>query len=302
MSSGKNLLVVIAGPTASGKTALSIELAQYFKTEIINADARQIFQKTNIGTAKPSPEELQKVKHHLISHIPADGTYNAGMFEQDALGCTEEIFSHSKIAILCGGSGMYIQAVCHGFDALPEADDEIRKRLNQIFEEQGIVPLQEMLKEKDEVYYNRCDLKNSRRIIRALEVIISTGKKYSELRSGNSVNRDFKVLKFGMQTDRAQLYQRINERVLKMIDEGLQEEVMSLLPHKNSQSLNTVGYKEWIPFFEGKKNMEETIDAIQQNTRNYAKRQMTWFNKDKEIIWLPPDDTSAFIKIIKENL
>ena len=281
----KKNLIVIAGPTAVGKTEIAIILAQHFQTEIISADSRQFFREMNIGTAKPSQEELKRAKHHLINSISIHDEYNVGRYETDALKCLDDIFKSHDVAILCGGSGLYINAVCHGMDALPEKDIALREKLNALYGDFGIEALQEMLEMMDAEYYEKIDKSNSHRLIRAIEVCVLTGKKYSELRKKHSATRPFIAVKIGIEDEREKVYQSINERVDKMIADGLVDEAKSLYPFKHLNALQTVGYTELFDYFDNKNSLEEAINMIKQHTRNYAKRQWTWFRKAKEIRW-----------------
>lgn len=279
-------LIVLTGPTAVGKTKEAINLAKALNTEIISADSRQFYKELNIGVATPSKEELEEVKHHFIGHISIHNNYNVGLFEKDALERIELLFKTYETIVLTGGSGMYIDVVCNGMDSLPDVDIEIRNELNRIFKEEGISVLQEELREKDIEYYNIVDTKNHIRLIRALEVIRQTGKTFSFYRTNKKTQRDFQIFKFALQRERSELIERIDKRVDLMIESGLLEEAKEVYPYKNLSALNTVGYKESFKYFEGEISLENAIEDIKTNTRRYAKRQMTWFRKDKEYIWL----------------
>lgn len=288
----KKFLVIILGPTAAGKTALSVQVAKHFRTEIISADSRQFYRELEIGTAKPSATDLKSVRHHFINSLSIHQEYNAGMFEEDALKILNRIFQKNNIAVLTGGSGLYIDAVCRGFDKLPPADKTIRRKL----ENAGIETLRAMLKKLDEAHYKNADLLNPHRLIRAIEVCLLTGKKYSGLRKKKEKHeRNFSVIKTGLFIEREKLYQRINARVDEMMRNGLLEEARALLPYKDNNSLNTHGYKELFPYLEGKTNLETAVEKIKQDTRHYAKRQMTWFKRDKEIKWF---EASALTQVI----
>ncbi len=297
-----NFLIVILGPTAVGKTALAIEVAKAFGAEIISADSRQFFREMNIGTAKPTEAELKQVKHHFINSLSVTDDYNVGMFERDALNVLETIFLKNKIAVMAGGSGLYINAICSGFDPLPVADKELREEMSQVYRDVGIETLQARLKKLDPEYYNKVDIKNPHRLIRAIEVCIKTGKKYSELLSGGKEQRKFETIKIGLELGRAELYERINKRVDEMMQNGLLEEVKSLAEHKHRNSLHTVGYKELFDFIEGKTDRNRAVELIKQNTRNYAKRQMTWFRKDKTITWFDPAGKEKILPFIKDKI
>ena len=298
----KKFLVVIAGPTASGKTVLAIEAALQFKTEIISADSRQFFREMNIGTAKPTDGQLSKVKHHFINFLSIHDSYDAGKYENDALNQLDRLFSKKDIVILTGGSGLYIDAVCNGFDRLPERDENLRKQLVEIFMRKGISALREKLKSLDEKYYTQVDLNNHQRLMRAIEVCVLTGKKYSELRHRKKTPRSFSVIKFGLEVERKILYDRINSRVEEMVNNGLIEEAKALYPFRKLNSLQTVGYKELFSFFEGRTSLEEAVYLIQRNTRRYAKRQLTWFRKDREITWLNSQSKKEIISWIERKV
>jgi tRNA dimethylallyltransferase len=281
-------LIVITGPTAIGKTKIAIELAQELQTEILSADSRQFFKEMSIGTAKPTPEELAIVPHHFINNLSIHEEYDAGRYEQESLDLLEKLFERKDSVILCGGSGMYIDAVCKGFDPLPEVDESERKKLMDLFETQGIIALQQLLLKHDPEHYNNVDLQNPHRLVRALEITLSTGIPYSSLRKGTGSKRNFRIIKFGLTTEREQLYTRINYRVDNMMEEGLTEEAHILYPFRHLNALQTVGYKELFEYEEGKHSLTAAIDLIKQNTRRFSKRQMTWFRRDESIIWLDP--------------
>ncbi|NCC18168.1 MAG: tRNA (adenosine(37)-N6)-dimethylallyltransferase MiaA [Bacteroidia bacterium] len=279
-------LIVLTGPTAVGKTKEAINLAKALNTEIISADSRQFYKELNIGVATPTEEELSEVTHHFIGHISIHNNYNVGLFEKDALERIELLFKTYDTIVLTGGSGMYIDVVCNGMDSLPNVDIEIRNELNRIFKEEGISVLQEELREKDIEYYNIVDTKNHIRLIRALEVIRQTGKTFSFYRTNKKTQRDFQIFKFALQRERSELIERIDKRVDLMIESGLLEEAKEVYPYKNLSALNTVGYKELFKYFDNQISFQQAIEDIKTNTRRYAKRQMTWFRKDKEYIWL----------------
>lgn len=281
-------LLVICGPTASGKTELAISKAKEFSTEIISADSRQFYKELTIGTAKPSEAQLKEVKHHFIDSHSITETFTAGKFETAALDLLDKLFRERDTVILVGGSGLYINAVVNGFDPMPEISEPVRKGLQELYEEQGITGLQELLKEKDPDYFAQVDLKNPQRLIRALEVSLS-GRPYSELRKGASGlrrERPFEVQKLAIDIPREKLYERIDARVDKMMKQGLLDEVKRLVDYKEHNALNTVGYSELFEFLEGKINLEEAVRLIKRNTRHYAKRQLTWFRRDEEIKWV----------------
>ncbi len=286
----KKKLFVIVGPTAVGKTALSIQLAKAFDTEIISADSRQFFKEMSIGTAKPTAIEMGTIKHHFIDSHSISEEYNVGKFETEAIQVLNTLFKTKDYAILVGGSGLYIDAVCNGLDELPEASAEIRQQLKLLFEEKGIAALQEQLKELDLNYYNQVDLNNPQRLMRALEVCLSTGKTYSEQRAGKTKKRNFTTIKIGLNTTREALYERINTRVDEMMHQGLLDEVKSLVLYQNKNALQTVGYKELFDYLENKTSLEQAIELIKQHTRNFAKRQLTWFKRDEQIQWFEPNE------------
>ncbi|MCF8233961.1 MAG: tRNA (adenosine(37)-N6)-dimethylallyltransferase MiaA [Bacteroidales bacterium] len=281
-------LVVITGPTAVGKTAAAIQISHELDTEIISADSRQFYREMNIGTAKPSREEMEKVPHHLIGHLSIHDYYNVSLFEQDVLAILDDLFKTKDHALLVGGSGLYIDAVCKGIDDLPDADPELRARLNEDFKRRGIESLREKLMELDPEYYREVDLANPKRLMRAIEVCLQTGKKYSELRKREKVGRGFNIIKIGLNLERQKLFEKINNRVDRMMEKGLLEEALALYPYKGLNALNTVGYKELFEYFDGRISLDQAVTDIKTNTRRYAKRQLTWFKKDKEIRWFLP--------------
>lgn len=283
-------LIVIAGPTASGKTAAAIKLAQHYKTAIISADSRQFYREMAIGTAKPNWLELAAAKHYFIDSHSVTEPFSVGDFEKQGLALLDELFQSHNIVILVGGSGLYIKALCEGFDDMPQADVTVREQLNTEFALKGIAALQDELKTADPAYYNEVDLQNPQRIIRALEVYRSTGKPFSSFRKSTINKRPFDTLKIGLDLPRAVLYDRINQRVDEMIKDGLVEEVKELMPYRSLNALNTVGYSEVFDYLDNKTDLKRAIELIKQNTRHFAKRQLTWFRKDKTIHWLKPDD------------
>src|ERR1035437_2530207 len=311
-------LIVILGPTAVGKTAAAIDIAKELGTEIISADSRQFFREMTIGTAKPNAEELKSVKHHFINSLSIQDEDNAGMFERDALKVLEKIYSKNNVAVMAGGSGLYINAVCNGFDDVPHADKEIRANIIEMYKHQGIEYLRDTLKKLDEEHYRKIDIKNPHRLIRAIEVCMVTGKKYSEMRKKDNSPptpkgekqpgsqekiRSFTTIKIGLEMEREKLYERINTRTDNMMREGLLEEVKALAPFRAGgvtlNSLQTVGYKELFNFIDGKHELNRAVELIKQNTRNFAKRQMTWWRKDKEIKWFNPDEKEKIMEYIK---
>jgi tRNA dimethylallyltransferase len=295
-------LIVICGPTAIGKTKFAIDLAKEFNAEIISADSRQFFTELSIGTAKPTSDELESATHHFVSNKSITEDYNASDYENEVLGFLNDYYKKNSVAIICGGSGMYINAVCDGFDTeVPTADPNIRLALNKKFEEEGIESLQIQLKELDPNFYNEVDLMNSKRLMRAIEVCIMTGKPYSNIRKGIKKQRPFQIIKIGLEMDRQKLYKRINLRVDNMMTEGLLEEAKSVFQHQEKNALKTVGYKELFQFLEKKNSLEFAIDKIKINSRRYAKRQMTWFKKDTATTWFNPNQKLEVIAYIRNR-
>lgn len=295
-------LIVISGPTAVGKTSLAINLANEINTEIISADSRQFYKELNIGVARPSQKELNSIKHHFIGHISIQDNYNAGEYEAEAIEKINSLFQKYDKLVITGGSGMYIDAITKGMDNLPNVDKSIREELNELFKDNGITPLQEELMEKDIEYYNIVDKQNHIRLIRALEIIRQTGKTFTSFRTNPKKERDFKIKKFVLIRDREELIQRINQRVDIMVGEGLIEEARELYPFRDLNALNTVGYKELFKYFDNKLSLEEAIEEIKINTRKYAKRQVTWFRKDKDYTWLSADKEINWKEVIHENI
>ncbi|MBS1526235.1 MAG: tRNA (adenosine(37)-N6)-dimethylallyltransferase MiaA [Bacteroidetes bacterium] len=294
----EKILIVIAGPTAAGKTAAAVELAKQLKTEIISADSRQFYREISIGTAKPTLEELSQAKHYFINSHSIQQNFSVGDFEREGLAVLEDIFKTHDTAIMAGGSGLYINAICKGFDDLPSSPPKIRASLQSGFEQNGVTWLQEKLKACDPGYYAKVDLNNPHRLIRALEVFESTGKPFSFFRKAETVKRNFRCFKIGLNLPREVLYERINSRVDDMITEGLVEEARLLYPHRKLNALNTVGYSELFDYFDGKADLETAVALIKQNTRRFAKRQLTWFKKDNEIHWMAADDPQLLKNIL----
>tara|TARA_R110000868_G_scaffold4211_15_gene26789 strand:+ start:27653 stop:28561 length:909 start_codon:yes stop_codon:yes gene_type:complete len=281
----KKTLISVVGPTAIGKTKLAIDLARYYDTEIISADSRQFFKEMKIGTAVPSDEELAAAPHHFIQHKSILEPYSVGDFERDAIEKIEELFLTKDRVILVGGSGLYVDAITKGLDNFPDVNPEIRADLNKKIETEGIKGLQEQLKIVDPLYFNKVDIQNPHRLIRALEICIGTGKPYSSFLNKNKNKRPFRTITVGIEADRKVIYDRINRRVDLMMTEGLLEEVKSLIPHKELNALQTVGYKELFTYFEGEWPLDFAVSEIKKNTRRFAKRQLTWFRKAAHIIW-----------------
>ncbi|QXU42537.1 tRNA (adenosine(37)-N6)-dimethylallyltransferase MiaA [Pedobacter sp. D749] len=291
-------LISIVGPTAIGKTALAIQLAQHFGTEIISADSRQFFKEMAIGTAKPNAAELAAAKHHFIDSHTVTQLFSTGDFEVEGLKTLEEIFQKHDLAIMVGGSGLYVNALINGLDEMPEIDLSIREKLNKQFEEEGLAVIQNQLAELDPEYFAKVDQQNPQRMIRGLEVYLSTGQKLSSMLSATKKERPFKIIKIGLNTDRAVLYDRINRRVDQMIADGLVNEVKSLIPFKKYNALNTVGYSEIFDYLDGNLSLENAASAIKQNTRRFAKRQLTWFRRDEEINWFEPEEKDQITNYI----
>ncbi|MCF8357812.1 MAG: tRNA (adenosine(37)-N6)-dimethylallyltransferase MiaA [Prolixibacteraceae bacterium] len=297
----KNLILIL-GPTAIGKTRVSIQIAKHFNTEIISADSRQIYRELSIGTALPNAQQLHTVKHHLIHNHSIHEYYNAAHYEKEALEKIEHLFQKNDTVIMTGGSMLYIDVVCNGIDDLPDVDPEIRENLTKRFQNEGLENLRLELKKIDPAYYKTADLKNPKRILHALEIFYTTGKTYSSMLTRKKVNRDFNIVKIGLNTNRQFLHERINKRVDEMIENGLIKEARSVFPYCHLNSLNTVGYKELFLHFENKLTLNEAIERIKRNTRRYARRQITWFRKDKEITWFEPEEVKEIINNIETKL
>lgn len=295
-----NYLISIVGPTAIGKTSLSIEIAKRFNSEIISSDSRQFYKEMTIGTAVPSDEELAQAKHHFIQNRSIFDDYNVGQFEKDAINKLNELFLKNKVVVMVGGSGLYVDAVLKGFDNFPKVDTDIRKELKNQLEKEGIVVLQEQLKKLDIETYKKIDIDNHQRVIRALEICIGTGKKFSSFLTDKASLRNFIPIKIGLTAAREIIYNRINQRVDIMIKNGLLEEAESIFQHKNLNALQTVGYKELFQYFEGNSELDFAISEIKKNTRRFAKRQGTWFRKDTEIEWFDfEEDKNKIIEYIE---
>lgn len=297
------VLIALVGPTAIGKTNKAIILAKHFNTEIFSADSRQFFKEMQIGTAVPSPGELKVVKHHFIQHLSIYDAYSVGDFEREAKQALEVYFKTNDIGILVGGSGLYVDALLYGLDHFPEVPPKIRSNLNTALKKEGITALQGQLKVLDPQYYAQVDLENPHRLIRALEICISSGKPYSSFLGSKKIPRDFEFVLVGLRAERETIYERINRRVDLMLETGLVEEAKSLYPQKHLNALNTVGYKELFDYFEGKVNFERAIEEIKKNTRRFAKRQLTWYRKNKDVLWLNYDMTEKeFIDAIEGEI
>jgi tRNA dimethylallyltransferase len=298
----KPVLIVITGPTAIGKTKVSAEVAHFFKTEIVSADSRQLYREMNIGTAVPNQNELQGIRHHFIHSHSIHDYYNASRFEEEVTEKLKELFFICNAVVMTGGSMLYIDAVCKGIDELPAIDMQTRQNLIQKYETEGIECLRFMLKRLDPEYYKEVDLKNHKRLLHALEICIMTGKPYSSFRTRPQKQRPFHILKIGLNTDRKNLYERINQRVDQMIVAGLEEEARTLYPFRGNNALNTVGYREWFDHFDGLISEEEAIEKIKSNTRRYARKQLTWFKRDLDITWFDISDRSRIIPFIELHI
>jgi tRNA dimethylallyltransferase len=291
-------LIVLVGPTAVGKTAVAIQLAEHFKTEIISADSRQIYRELEIGTAKPSEQELKQIKHHFINTHSIEQPYDAGSYERDALALINELFEKCNTLILCGGSGLYVKAVLEGFDEMPDIPAGTREKIMNEYESKGLTWLQEKVREVDPDYFSEVDIKNPHRLVRALELHAAEGKPLKELRKKRKVNRPFEVVKIGLEVEREELYHRIDVRMDKMIANGLFEEAEQLYPKQNLNALQTVGYREIFGFIEKQYDREEAIRLLKRNSRRYAKRQLTWFKRDQEIKWFNPNQVNEMISLL----
>ena len=276
---------IIVGPTAVGKTSLAIQLAKHLQTEIISADARQCYRELDIGVARPSQEELNQVPHHFIANHSIHEIVNASVFEKEALVITEKLFQQKDNIVMVGGTGLYIKAFCEGLDDIPSIDPSVRSSIIESYESNGLIWLQEQLKQKDPVYWEQAEQENPQRLMRALEVMEGLGKSILSFQCHQKKQRPFEIKLIGLEMERSLLYNRINSRVEQMMALGLEKEVQSLLPQFSLNALQTVGYREWLPYFNQEQTKEQVIAAIQQNTRQYAKRQMTWFKKDPSVQW-----------------
>ncbi len=279
-------LIVIAGPTAVGKTAFAIKLAKKYQTEIISADSRQFYRELKIGTAAPTEEELTSAPHHFIGNLSIHDYYNVSIYEQEALKLIRHLFEKHDKVIAVGGSGLYIDALCYGIDELPDADEQLRRKIKQKFAEEGIAYLQREVKRLDPAFYEIADINNPKRLQRALEVCLATGKTYSSLRKNKRKSREFMIRKYVLNMERERLYERINLRVDQMMEAGLLKEVRSLIPYRTLNALNTVGYKELFHYLDGEISLEQAITDIKTNSRRYAKRQITWFKRYDDFEWI----------------
>lgn len=293
-------LIVITGPTAVGKTELCIDIAKRFGIPIINADSRQIYRELRIGTATPTEEQLQAVKHFFVGSISIDDYYNASMYEQEVLQLLDEQFKHSPIQLLTGGSMMYIDAVCNGIDDIPTIREDIREEMKRRYEQEGLEALCEDLKRLDPEHYEVVDRKNYRRVIHALEICYQTGKTYTSFRKQEKKQRPFQIMKIGLHRDREELYHRINQRVDQMMADGLLDEVKSLSDKRCNNALNTVGYKEMFTYLDGTWTLEEAVERMKGNTRRYARKQLTWFKRDEQMRWFYPHQKEDLLNYISK--
>ena len=293
-------VIIVCGPTAVGKTSVAISLAKHFNTEIISADSRQCFKELKIGVARPSEEELREVPHYFIASHSISENVNAVIFEQYALQKVNELFQKHDQVIMVGGTGLYITAFCEGLDEIPSIDDSIRKDITENYELNGLLWLQDEVKMKDPKFFAAGEMKNPQRMMRALEVIESTGKSILDFRKNEKAKRDFKIVKIGLELPKEELHNNINTRVDKMIDQGLIEEVRSLISYRHFNALQTVGYSEIFQYIDGKTSLDKAIEAIKTNTRQYAKRQMTWFRKDKKIKWFLPKEINQMDVYVRD--
>ena len=298
MTNIKRRLIVVVGATASGKTDLSIVLARRYNAPIISTDSRQVYRGLPIGTAYPSDEQLKSVEHHFIGELDLTQEFNCGEYERQALERLGELFAEHDTVVAVGGSGLYVRALCEGIDDLPDVDKSLREQLMIRLATDGVESLSDELHRLDPEYYEQVDKCNPARVVRALEVCLSTGEKYSSLRKGAKKERDFEIVKIGVDMSRDVLYERINRRVDIMMEAGLEREARAVLPYRNCNSLRTVGYSEMFDFFDGKTTRDEAVELIKRNTRRYAKRQMTWFRRDADIRWFEPSQTDKIIEYI----
>ena len=288
-----NSLVVLLGPTGVGKTELSLRLAEYFRTPILSSDSRQLYRDLVIGTAAPTAGQLQRVKHYFVGTLGLDEYYNASRFEEDVIALLKELHASHPLVLMTGGSMMYIDAVCKGIDDLPTVSPELRKELTDLYLREGLDPIRARLKLLDPEHYAQVDLKNHKRVIHALEICLMTGRPYSALRTQSRKPRPFQILKIGINRDRDELYDRINRRVDRMMADGLLEEARRVYPFRHLNALNTVGYKELFRYFDGEWTLDFAVEKIKQDSRNYARKQLTWFRRDPEIVWFRPEEEEA---------
>ena len=301
MSSAKKTLLVITGPTAVGKTKLTIELAQHFRIPIINADSRQLFREMQIGTAAPTQDELRMARHEFVGTLGLEDYYSASMFEQDVLTFLDGHYKSADMALMSGGSMMYIDAVCNGIDDIPTIRDDIRQLMKQRLHDEGLEALCEELRRLDPEHYEVVDRKNTRRVVHALEICHQTGLTYTSFRTRQKKERPFHIVKIGLNRPREELYERINLRVDRMMEQGLLEEARQLYPMRHLNALNTVGYKELFAYMDGVWPLDEAVERIKGNTRRYARKQLTWFKRDEDVTWFHPDDIEQILNFISSQ-
>ena len=294
-------LIVLTGPTAVGKTAVSLDIAKHFGIPVINADSRQIFKELKIGTARPTEEEMQEVKHYFVGTLGIEDYYSASLYEQQVLELLEKEFQSHDYALLSGGSMMYIDAVCDGIDDIPTIDDQTREMMKRRLKDEGLEALVEELKRLDPEDYEIVDRQNPRRVVHALEICVMTGQTYTSFRKRSKKERPFRIIKIGLDRPREELYNRINARVDQMMSDGLLDEVKALYPKKELNALNTVGYKELFDYLDGRWPLEEAVERIKGNTRRYARKQLTWYKKDEHIRWFHPDDKQSLMNYILKD-
>lgn len=302
MSISRPTLIVVVGPTGSGKSALAVELAKHYGAPIISTDSRQVYRGLPIGTAQPTADELAAAKHYFIADREVEDNFNCGRYETEALALLEELFKDNRYVVAVGGSGLYVKALCEGMDSLPEADEALRERLKMRLEKEGVESLAAELRQLDPKYAEEVDLCNPARVMRALEVCITTGRPYSEQRSGEVRERPFRIVKIGTDLPRNVLYERIDRRVDMMVEEGLVEEARTMYPKRALNSLQTVGYREMFDYFDGTISLAEAIELVKRNSRRYAKRQLTWFRRDEEIGWFAPTELEHIIEFIDSKI
>lgn len=297
---GKRLIVLL-GPTGVGKTDLSIEIARHFQTSVISCDSRQIYREMRIGTAIPSAEQLAAVPHFFIHTLSVKDYFNSWQFEQQALEKIRELHHTAEVVLMAGGSMMYIDAVCKGIDDIPSIDPDLRMQLMERMEKEGLETIRSLLRKLDPVFYEQVDLNNAKRVLHAVEVCMMAGKSYSALRTNSPKEREFDILKIGLNREKSELYDRINKRVDRMLEEGLEEEAHSLYPLRHLNPLNTVGYKEFFEYFDGQIDYPEAIRLIKRNSRRYAKKQLSWFRRDPDIHWFHPDDKEGIFRLMEKG-
>lgn len=299
-SSSVPTLIVLVGPTGIGKTDLSLRLAEHFACPILNADSRQLYRDIPIGTAAPTAEELQRVRHHFVGLLGLDAYYSAAKYEEEALRVLQDEFAKTNVCLLSGGSMMYVDAVCNGIDDIPTIDDETRTLLKERYATEGLSPLVAELRLLDPEYYAVCDLRNPKRVVHALEICYMTGRTFTSFRRGRKAERPFRIVKIGLERPREELFARINSRVDVMVENGLLDEAKRVLPFRAYNSLNTVGFKELFQWLDGEWTLDFALEKIRRNTRVYAKKQMTWFKKDEAIRWFHPDDVGGILAYCHE--